>query len=554
MNRAVYLSLLVGATCYAPAVAAQQASNPFESVGEPSEGRTSPRGGDASQQRSDGGTGPIIAPDNVYQISSDGRNVTIGSVSVNAGDGIAPGILADSYEPFIGLEASQKNLQALASAVSKAARESGYVFASAQVPQQSIKMGIISVRLDPGPIDEIRIVGSHNKRLKKILNQLLCGAAVSHILERQLLLASDLPGIFVESTNYERENGRGVLVVTVREDKVSGYAVIDNYGPETLGPVRARIEYDMAGLLSDDDVLTSRVISTALQPSELIYFNSRYARTLGDGGTVVGISGSAGRTHSGGYLNEGDFKGRNLYASVFASLALKRSRDVSLWLNGEIEYLKVEQSENGVLFQDDRIVTATVNFAGNYNLGFGRIYGGIGVTQGLGILGASKTGGPLNSRLNGSGEFTRVNMWLNSILDAGGGFGVRLAANAQIASRPLLSPNEIAIGGPYFGKGYDFSERFGDEGILGLTELRKEFTDVNQWLDWFQLYGFVDGGYVNHIGTGNGDGSLASAGGGMRAQMGKLDLGFEVAAPITDDRFESGEQSAKVNVQVGLRF
>ena len=547
MRRAVYLSLLLGAAWHAPPVAAQQVANPFESVGNPPESPT-------SQREWDAGTGPINSPENVYQTSGEGSSVTIGAVSVNSSDGIAPEILAGSYEQFIGLEASNENLQALASAVSKAARDSGYIFASAQVPQQSITMGIISVQLDPGPIDEIRIVGSQNKRLKKILNQLLCEAAVSNILERQLLLAGDLRGISLESTTYERENGRGVLVVTVREDKINGYAAVDNYGPNTLGPVRARIEYDLAGLLSDDDVLTTRIIGTPFQPGELIYFNSRYARTLGDGSTVVGFAGAAGRTHLGGYAGGGDFKGRNLYASVFASHALTRSRNFNLWLNGEIDYLAVKQTDNGVLFQDDRIVTANVNFTGNYNLGFGRIYGGIGVTQGLGILGASKTGDPLNSRLNGSGEFTKVNLWLNSILNAGGGFGMRLAANAQIASRPLLSPNEIAVGGPYFGKGYDFSERFGDEGILGLAELRKEFTDVSQWLDWFQLYGFVDGGYVTNIGTGYGDGSLASAGGGMRAQMGRLDMGFEVAAPLTDDRFESGDKSPKVNVQVGVRF
>ena len=61
-------------------------------------------------------------------------------------------------------------------------------------------------------------------------------------------------------------------------------------------------------------------------------------------------------------------------------------------------------------------------------------------------------------------------------------------------------------------------------------------------------------GYVSNIGTGYGDGSLASAGGGVRAQIGKFDLGVEAAAPVSDDRFESGDRSPKMNVQVGLRF
>jgi len=333
-----------------------------------------------------------------------------------------------------------------------------------------------------------------------------------------------------------------------------GHIALDNYGPETLGPIRTRLDLDLTGLLSDSDVLTTNVISSAFQPKELTYIYSRYAMTLGDGGTVIGLAGAAGRTHSGSNLGNLNLQGRNRYASVFVSHALKRSNDVNLWLNAELAYLDVEQSQNGSLFQDDQIVTAALNFSGNYNVGIGRIYGGVGVTQGLGILGASRSGDPLNSRDDGSGEFTKANFWINSILSMGDGFGMRLAGNAQIASRPLLSANEIAIGGPYFGKGYDFSERFGDEGVLGLAELRKEFNDVNQWLDWFQLYVFIDGGYVSNIGTGLGDGSLASAGGGMRSQIGRLDFGIEAAAPVGSDRFESGDQSPKINIQVGLRF
>lgn len=547
MRHAVFISLLTGACCFAPPAAAQQDGNPFESVG-------GLRPGGTSTEPANAGPMPIVAPPNMNETASGPSAVIIGSVQVDSPQGIEAKTLAGSFEGFIGQEATGETLQALAGAVSQAARDQGYIFASARIPPQSVRMGIVAVTLDPGPIDEIRIIGSQNKRLRKILDRLRCAAALSDILERQLLLASDLRGITINSTNYERENGRGVLIVNVTEDALSGYAAVDNYGPQNFGPVRARIEYDLAGLLSDDDVLTTRLIGTALQPSELVYINSSYTRTLGGGATQIGLSGAAGRTRSGGYSGTGNFHGRTLQAAVFARHALKRGRKFNLWLNADIEYLKVEQSADNLLFQDDRIVTAAVSFTSNYDIGAGRIYGGIGVTQGLGIRGTSTTGDPLNSRANGSGEFTKVNLWVDTVLAAGGGFGVRLAASGQIASRPLLSPNEIALGGPYFGRGYDFSERFGDEGILGLAELRKEFKDVSQWLDWFQLYGFVDGGHVDNIGTGIGGGSLASAGGGMRARMGTFDLGMEVAAPLTGDRFESGDQSPKVNMQVGLRF
>ncbi|WP_197460275.1 ShlB/FhaC/HecB family hemolysin secretion/activation protein [Sphingorhabdus sp. M41] len=497
---------------------------------------------------------PAVVPQQLDQQARENPSITIGAVSINSGSQIPAELLASSYEKFIGQEASEDLLRDLASDVSAAARNRGYIFASARIPSQSVKIGIVEVLLDPGAIDEVRIIGSANRRLRKILDELQRPAALSDIVERQLLLAGDLPGITLLNSNYQREDGKGVLVVTVREDKAKGHVALDNYGPETLGPIRMRLNLDLPGLLTDSDVLTTNVIGSAIQPKELTYIYARYAMTLGNGGTVVGISGAGGRTRSGGRLSNFDFTGHNRYASVFASHALKRSNDLNLWLNAELAYLEVQQSQNGLLFQNDQIATAALNFSGNYNVGIGRIYGGLGVTQGLGIFGASQSGDPLNSRNDGSGEFTKANFWINSILNIGNGFGMRLAGNAQIASRPLLSANEIAIGGPYFGKGYDFSERFGDEGVLGLAELRKEFNDVSAWLDWLQFYAFVDGGYVSNIGTNLGDGSLASAGGGIRSQIGRLDFSFEAAAPVGNDRFESGDQSPKINIQVGLRF
>lgn len=540
------LGFTAGFLCTASIAAAQQTANPFDSVGE---NQSIPA---AAQQ--DVQVQTQIVDNTVQAGPSNASDTTIGAVNVQAPAGIPLAPMASEYETFIGQSASSDVLAQLANAVSRSARDQGYIFASVEIPAQAVRMGVVSVNLDPGPIHEVRIVGSDSRRLRRILDQLVCDAAQSAILERQLLLAGDLPDITVQNTRYVREEGKGILVVTVREQKARGYAALDNHGPSTLGPVRARLQLDISGLLQDSDVLTTSVTSTFAQPDELAYISARYAMTLGNGGTVVGISAAAGRTKSGGPLSAFDFRGRNRYAAVFASHSLKRSNNLNAWLNAELAYLEVQQSRARNQFQDDDIVTASINFSGNAKIGSGRIYGGVGVTQGLGILGASRRGDPLNSRSDAGGTFTKANFWVNSILNFGGGFGMRLAANAQIASRPLLSAQEISLGGPYFGRGYDFSERFGDEGVLALAEFRKDFNQPTPWLNWLQLYGFVDGGHVSHIGDGFGDGTLASAGAGMRAQLGRVDMGFEAAAPLNEDRFESGDQSPRINVQLGVQF
>jgi len=548
-----FVSLFLAVGAVPSAVLAQDIANPFEGV---SEAENRPLDGpaqDAGVPLLDGQS-PVIAVDFPMVMGVEQSDVTIGAINVAAANRMPVDVLAQSYEPFLGMAANEANLQALASAVSQAAREAGYIFASAEVPKQSVKIGVVSVKLDPGSIDAVQVVGSDNKRLRSVLEEMIGQDAREDVIERQLLLAGDLAGVRITDTQFQREEGQGVLIVTVEEDQIRGYASLDNYGPATLGPVRARLRYRIAGLLSDDDVFSASITNTALQPKELSFVRIRYAKTLDNGSTVVGFSGSAGRTLSGGRLSDLRYRGRNRYASVFADRNLVRSNDVNLWLNTELAYRQILQSQAGIGFQNDQIITASLGFAGNANIGIGRIFGGIGVTQGLGILGASESGDPLNSRANADGTFTKVNAWVNTIIDISDTFGLRLAANGQIASDPLLASEEIGFGGAYFGRGYDFSENYGDEGVIGLAELRMGFGDVTEWLDWLQFYGFIDGGYVNHIGDGFNDGTLASAGGGMRAQIGKFDLGAEVAAPLTDDRFESGDKSPKVNMQVGVRF
>lgn len=542
-------------------VAAQEVVDPFEGVnsGEPDPSEILSEevtigGVEATGSAGAQPSGPIIQIERPITFAQQSQAMTIGAINIEGGGPVPKDRLAQSYEPFLGMEANKENLRSLASAVSEAARDAGYIFASAEVPEQSVKIGVVSVNLDAGSIDEVRVVGSDNRRLKTILNRLVRQHAREDIIERQLLLAGDVPGIRIKATQFERENGLGVLVVTVTENRYRGSARIDNYGPDTLGPYRVRLRYRMADLLGEGDALSVSVTNTLIDPKELSYARIRYARTLGEGSTVVGFSGAYGRTFSGGRLRERDFRGRNRYASVFANHNVIRRNDLNLWLNAELAYRQVLQSREGVDFQDDQIVTANLAFAGNADIGIGRIYGGVGVTQGLGILGASGAGDPMNSRSNADGTFTKANAWVNTLIDIGDTFGLRLAANAQISSDPLLASQEIGLGGAYYGRGYDFSENYGDEGIIGLAELRMGFSDVTDWLDWLQFYSFVDGGYVNHIGSGIGDGSLASAGGGLRARLGKFDLGAEVAKPLTDDRFESDDKSPKVNLNVGVRF
>lgn len=473
--------------------------------------------------------------------------VTMGVIVVDGLDRVPRSIFAPAIAPFLGRSASAAALRDLAGSVAAAARREGFVFATAHIPSQAIAGGRIVVRVEAGGIDEVRVSGTGSVRLRNILSPLVGAATMRATLERALLLAGDLPGIQLRETRLVREGTRSVLLVEAVEDRVRGYASVDNYGSADVGPIRARLSVDFNGLLADDDVLTMQAVITPAQPQELVFATLRYAKQIGNGGTQLGVSFSVGEAQP-DWANW-SIKSKSLTVTAFASTPLRRTRGASLWANAEIGTQKIDA--NGATIQRDSIATAAIWLYGTAKTGRGRISGAVGAVQGIGIGGTTRAGDARASRPDGSARFTKAYAWADWTMPLGAGFGTRLAATGQIASRALLAAQEIGLGGIGFGRAYDFYDLFGDEGFAASAELnwRTARRDNARWL---QLYGFVDGGRVRNHASGFGGGALSSGGGGVRVGVGKFELDAGVAIPFASDAVL--RRKARLNLSVGRRF
>lgn len=90
---------------------------------------------------------------------------------------------------------------------------------------------------------------------------------------------------------------------------------------------------------------------------------------------------------------------------------------------------------------------------------------------------------------------------------------------------------------------------------MGYGELRYNWRGKGFWLPRAQAYVFADAGTVSNLQDGFGSGSLASAGGGLRLDLTRdLDLGLEMAVPLTGERLDSGSDSPLFNLRVGQSF
>jgi hemolysin activation/secretion protein len=478
----------------------------------------------------------------------------IGAINIDGASKIPSSAFSDVVEQYLGKSASSESLQSLARSIADLARQRGYIFATAMVPEQVIRLGIVRVQLDEGSIDQVRVIGPTNRRLNVLLGKLVGQAPDRAHFERYLLLAGDIPGIRITRTRFEREQGRGILIVEASEDRASGQLWVDNYGSEAFGPVRARVHTELNSIAVAGDTLSTMFMATPINSKELAFASLRYAMPIGTNGLTASLSLAAGKTQ---LIDRGSgtvIEGKSKYAALGANYPLLRSNDKSVWLSGEIAYLSVDQHALGSLIQSDTIVTASVTLTGQIRIGKSRLSGGIGTTQGLDLFGATGAFDPLASRLDGRGVFTKAYSWLQWVAPLPQHFSLRVSASAQLASRSLLAAQELSLGGPSFGRGFNFSERFGDTGILGLVELRRDFDQPIPWVKWAQLYGFVDGGYVHNFDAGFGSGTLLSAGAGVRAGLGPAEFALEAAAPLNSIRAESGNKKPRINMSVGYKF
>lgn len=477
--------------------------------------------------------------------------VDVGAVVIDGLQGLTPSDFADIIARYVGRSVTGSELATLTEEIGRRGRERGYVFASASINPQRLTSGVLVVRYDPGVIDDVRLEGGGNAAVRAALQPLVGRPARLDQVERRLLLAGDIDGIYVRRSRYLREGSRGVLLVSILQTGFRLRAVAENDSTAPIGPVQLRLDADVNALLFDNDALSITHVSTPFEPSELQYLRARYAKRVSAQGTEVAVSGSLSSTHPGAYLAPLDLSGTSWFGSVSVLQPLHRRRDGSLWFSGGFDLRDTVQRRSGVRRRHDRLFALRLGLSGNLKAGKGVVRGGATLSRGLDGLSVTRRGDPFASREDAEATFTSLAVWGDWTRPLPRGFSVRLSAQGQVASGPLLIAEEIGIGGNAFLRGYDYSERSGDQGVMGSAELRYDWRNPLGLGRKAQLYGFADAGRVTNLERGFGGGSLASAGGGIRADLSSsIDASLEVAVPLSGPRYETEDHTPRFNLRL----
>lgn len=488
--------------------------------------------------------------------TGEGAGLDVGAIVIDGLVALDRGDFAAVIEPFAGRPLDRAELRRLTDAVANHARARGYILATAWIPEQALTGGVLRVNVDEGGIDEIRIEGSDDPVIRRQLERLLAIRPLTlAALQREVLLADDTSGVWIRKTRFERDGGRRILVVDARRQDFGGSVLLATDGTKPVGPVRARIDLDANGLISPRDRVDLSFSTTPLDPDELAFFSARYSVVVNDAGTLLGAFGSFSRTEPGAYLANRELLGESWQGGVRMRHPLLRGQRRSLWLEASAEVQDLAQDSFGTWARHDRIAVARLGFYGFGPLAGGTLQGRATVSQGLDVLGATALGDPLASRLDAGPGFTTLTWWLNWRRSLAGRVSLSLAANGQLSRDPLLIGESFALGGNAFLRGYDFAQAIGDEGVAGVGELRYDWPRALGAVEHLQLYAFADGGMVSNLAGGRGDETLASSGAGLRADVTRnLDFDLEVAVPLTDPRYDTGDKTPRINLRVSQSF
>lgn len=479
-----------------------------------------------------------------------------------------PGLSLDAaFADYVGRELPVSVLCDIRAEANAILRSQGYL-ATVEIPEQSLADNIPDFNVVFGRLTAVRVRGEAGPSEKLVAGYLekLTRQDVfnTNTAERYLLLADDLPGLDVRLSLRPAAGGApGDLVgeIAVLRQKGMVDFNIQNLGSDAIGRfggvLRGEI-YDVTGLGDRTSVAVFSTLEFAEQQTVQIGHDFR----VGSEGLRLGAQLTLSQTNPSTGIAGFDVEAETVFASLFASYPLIRTRKHSLFADAGFDIVDQNVDVNDIALTRDRVRIAFARVAGEvldqqsvlraggytpFNPKF-RLRYGLEVRQGLDVLSASPDCRPnlLACLFAGSAPPSRIEadptpllLRINADIEyrPSPKLAFVLRNQAQVTGDALPAFEEIAAGSFSIGRGYDPGAVLGDSGIMNALELRYG-TLMPSSIDAvaFQPFVFTDLAHVWNEDPSRRPANpdrLWSAGGGLRLAWGKgVQSDFMVAVPL----------------------
>ncbi|SHH80651.1 ShlB/FhaC/HecB family hemolysin secretion/activation protein [Pollutimonas bauzanensis] len=559
--RKLRAALAVALALAMPALSAQTLPAQLPSGAEP--GRAAPR---PVMPQSSPATPEVTVPSGTATqapAGADKLDFTLTAVDIEGATRYTPEDLRPLYDSLLGKTITVADAFKIANDIELRYRGEGYVTTRIIVPEQTIEGGRFRIIVIEGYISEVVYdgdIGPARQAVEKLVSRLrgMRPVSVSQI-ERQLLLANDLPGLTVRASlePSPKETGGSVLVVRSQRKAIDASLGFDNRNSPYLGSheLLATVSVNSLGAHADRLTLTGRG-STPFSRSKTASAN--YDMLVSDSGMTLGLGMAYANSVPGRELRDLDVDSDVTAYTATLTYPLIRSRLENLRAVGQFEARDVSTDIIQTAFTRDRLRVL------RFGLSYDRSDSWNGITalrgtvhKGLNALGASSNGSEYASRVNGRSDFLKFTAELTRLQQISEKVSLVASLAGQYSANPLLASEEFSLGGGNFGRGYDYGEMSADNGIAASLELRYAPSLPKILPYGSHFYGFVDGGRIwsRSASAEISRSSLSSFGGGMRANLAKhLFATLEIAKPVSPAVYTKGDKHPRIFFSIAAQY
>lgn len=425
------------------------------------------------------------------------QTFVLSAVNIEGATAFSSDELAKSFEPYLASHVGQAELEKITSQITEKYRQAGFLLSYAVLPPQSVRSGIVRIKVVEGYVSNVRLAGDKRAAtaVRGIFERLTKDRPLrSETLERMIGLGRDVPGVVIKDVQISRsaqDPARHQLIIAIGGARYGALAYTDNRGTIEDARVRGYSSFSLASLAIPGDQLQIDLFTIPYRKFRYFYGQVKGSVPLNADGLRITASASYGDQFQNLPGPDQDGFSRQLIGEL--SYPLEKSRSFSLVGHVGLMDWKSEEKRSGLTVQRDRmqVARASLEFSRVSTI---RLNGTIGISRGFDLGSATDKGDPLASRPFASSKFTKLNAALQLIAPLSDRARVRLDTSAQYSTNPLLALEEFALGGSRIGRAFDFNEVTGDHGVGAMLEFGYRLRETKHGPKAVEVFAFVGGG------------------------------------------------------------
>lgn len=462
---------------------------------------------------------------------------------------------------------SIEELQGIAAEVARYYRQHGLILTQAYIPPQTIRDGIVKIRVVEGRLGQVMVEKAQRYRVSQLLQPFsaLIGQPVNQqAIEEALLLLSDYPGLtsfgVFQPGDYPGETD---MVISVLDEKrIEARLHADNYGSQYTGEYRARADLIVNNPFALQDKFMLH-LSRTFAPNNGFYGGAGYEISAFGARNTFGLSFLNNAYDMGGILEPFGLTGTTRVADIYWRRKFARSQHFNAFgvLKFARKSVKLDVLEGRDTADELSVFSAELGY--DWRTPGGRNYqsGWFQYSQGMAGLFGSMEGSSdpelaTANRRGGSGEYAS-SAFSKFAIDVQNWFNfnqthtLRIAARGQYSADLLTSIEQFSMGGPGSVRAYANAEYLADTGYSISAEWLMRapgFAAWNAfggktWGEILQFVLFVDTaqGWLNDpLASDRENVSLHGTGLGLRLYSNAFSMRVEVATPIGEEVAANG--------------